>query len=307
MNGIERAEKWYDNILLPAIQEKFPELLGRIAFGIVGRGSECFGFDDDISLDHDCGTGVSLWLNDADEERFGFALMRFYNALHKQHFPVKSAASKLGYCEHGVTRISDFYRRHLGFPRAPECWQEWFYTPEYAFAEVVNGKVFRDDANEFSRIRDTIRRGFPADVQRKKIAGCAVMMAQSGQYNFDRCLKHGERAAAMMALTEFVRYGIMMIFLLNNTFMPYYKWMFRAARQLPRFNRSVDDLAKLLTADLKDDEKIDVIEKICADTVAALTALGLTSGKESYLEPHAFAVAATVVDPELREMHIMEM
>ena len=35
--------------------------------------------------------------------------------------------------------IGDFYRRHTGIPGAPRTWQEWLYTPEYAFAEAVNG------------------------------------------------------------------------------------------------------------------------------------------------------------------------
>ena len=306
MNGIERSEKFYREILLGELETQFPELLCRIAFGIAGRGSECFGFDDDISRDHDCGTGVSLWLNDDDEAQYGFALMRFYNALHKKYFPVAAAASRFGFQEHGVSRITDFYRRHLGFPRAPESWEEWFYTPEHAFAEAVNGRVFRDDCGEFSTVRRKILAGFPEDVRKRKIAYCAVMMAQSGQYNFERCLKHGEKGAAMMALHEFVRHGVRMIFLLNNSFMPYYKWMFRSAALLPQFSCEAKELEKLLTKNDPFEKKIAAIEKISSAVISALQMQQLSDAPGNYLEPHAFAVASTIGNARLRMMHIME-
>ncbi len=306
MNGIERSKKWFFEAVLPMLEKDFPQLLPRIAAGIAGRGSECFGFDDEISLDHDCGTGVSLWLTDEDEAQYGFALMRAYNALHKDDFPAKNSASKLGFQEHGVSRITDFYRRHLGFPKAPECWQEWFYTPEYAFAEAVNGEVFLDKAGIFSGIRAQIKAGFPEDVRKKKIAYCAVMMAQSGQYNFSRCLKHGEKGAAMLALDDFVRHGLRMIFLLNNRFMPYYKWSFRSASMLPQFSSTAIDLENLLTENSSNTEKIDTIEKISADIIAGLKAQKLSDASGNYLEDHAFAAASTIVNTQLRSMHIME-
>jgi hypothetical protein len=59
------------------LQEKFPGELPRIAAGIAGRGSECFGFDDEVSQDHDWGTGISFWLTEQDEREFGFKLERF--------------------------------------------------------------------------------------------------------------------------------------------------------------------------------------------------------------------------------------
>ena len=37
----------------------------------------------------------------------------------------------------------------------------------------------------------------------------------------------GDTVAAMLALDEFVRQAISMVYLLNRTYMPYYKWMFR--------------------------------------------------------------------------------
>ena len=41
---------------------------------------------------------------------------------------------------------------------------------------------------------------------KEKTDECLLLMAQSGQYNYARCLAHGERAAAQLAAGDFVRH-----------------------------------------------------------------------------------------------------
>ena len=53
-------------------------------------------------------------------------------------------------------------------------------------------------------------------------------------------------------------------------------------------------------------EKIDTIEKISADIIAGLKAQKLSDASGNYLEDHAFAAASTIVNTQLRSMHIME-
>jgi len=303
MNGIERARKWYFSTLHPFLEAEFPEVLPRIAAGIAGRGSECFGFDDDISRDHDFGTGVSLWLTCGDEEKYGFKLTRAYQKLYSAEYP-SSPRSAAGSIDHGVMRISDFYRRHLGFPHAPETIDEWLSVPESAFAETVNGEVFTDNSGIFTAIREKIL-NIPEDILRKKLAFRAVMMAQSGQYNFTRCLKHGEKGAAAVALHEFVTHAVPLIFLLNNRFAPYYKWMFRAMRQLPVLGELTDLLESLLVSGLSDKEKSGVIEDICAAVIKEFARRKLSEHPADYLEFHALAITEKIRDRGLREMHIM--
>ena len=292
------------------LEREFGEAAGRIAVGRAGHGSECFGYDDAISRDHDYFTGFQLWITGEDERAFGFRLERAYAKLRKEFPPDgdsdPTGSSALGDTEDGVSVIGDFYRRHIGFSGAPENWRQWLYTPDHAFAEAVNGAVFRDDLGVLSGIRETIRSGMPDDVRRKKIAARAVFMAQSGQYNYMRCLRHGEAGAAALALGEFVRNAAGMVFLLNHRFAPYYKWVFRAMRDLPKLGSCSDRLSALLTDGVSGEAKAGQIECLCAEIASELRAQGLSDRDDVYLEPHAFAVQSGIRDREVRELHIME-
>lgn len=306
MRGIDEARAFYLEYGQRMIREKFPEYESRIAVGLAGHGSECFGYDDELSRDHDFEKGFCLWLTDEDDLKIGVELSRAYRALPIERAKERSAmaGTKLG-----VHRISDFYRRYTGSPGAPESWQQWLSLPGYALAEAVNGEVWRDDMGLFSSIREEIRCGMPEDVRKKKMAAKAVEMAQAGQYNYSRCLAHGEQGAAMLALSEFVKSACEMIFLLNRSHMPYYKWCFRAMGELGRLSDLRDALEFLLTAENDapgQKIKAQVIEDICASVITELKEQKLTDGSWSYLEPHGFEIQERIELPAIKALHILE-
>ena len=308
MKMLEIARQWFEDEVNPMLKKEFPHLANRAAAGLAGRGSECFGYDDEISGDHDYQVGVWLWIDAADEREWGFALERAYKKLLKNHPPQQfaSASSLLGGTQRGVCVIEDFYRRHLGIPGAPEHFQEWLNIPEYAFAEAVNGQVFADGEGTFSRIRSIILYDMPEDVRLKKIAARLIGMAQSGQYNFERCCKHHEKGAAAVALGEFVKNAVSLIFLLNFRFAPYYKWQFRAMRTLPLLGELAQPLEELLVCELDMAKNSEKVEMICAKILEVLRENGMTNHQESYLEPHAFEVMKRIRSHALRGLHVME-
>ena len=174
--------------------------------------------------------------------------------------------------------------------------------PSYALAAACAGEIFYDGSGDMTGIRETLRTGMPEDVRVKKIAGHAVLMAQSGQYNVSRCRRHGEEAAARLACCEFVNHTLAMLFLLNERHMPFYKWAFRAAKELPKLSELIPTLEALLR---EPDE--DTIERVSAVVIEELRAQGLTDGGWDFLEPHAYAVMRRIQNPEIAALHIMEV
>ena len=303
MKGLEEAKALYEARGAEMIHTQFPELEGRIAVGLAGHGSECFGFDDELSRDHDFEPGFCLWLTDEDDLAFGTRLSHAYRELVAGAPAERSA---LGEKKLGVIRSSDFYRRYTGCSGAPESPEHWLALPSYALAEATNGEVWRDDLGEFSAVRETLLHGMPEDVRRKKIAARAVSMAQSGQYNYARCLAHGEAGAAQLALTEFVRSACSMAFLLNRAHEPYYKWCFRAMERLERLSELKEALEFLLVGENDSTLRQGVVEDICTQVITELRRQGLTDSSSDYLEAHAFEVQERIESHALRSMHIME-
>ena len=306
MAFLDEARQLYENRGKQMLHAEFPELEARIAAGLAGHGSECFGYDDELSRDHDFFPGFALWIDDETDQVAGVALARAYAKI----FPSRGGErSALANNARGVHTITDFYRRYTGSPGAPESWKQWLSIPEYAMAEATNGEVWRDDAGTFSRIRNTLLTGMPEDVRRKKIAARAISMAQSGQYNFSRCLRHGQTGAAALALAEFVQASCSMIYLLNRRHMPYYKWAFRGMEALGRLGDLREALEFLLTGE-QDEEGIalkeGVIEDICSAVIRELLAQHLSDVRADYLEPHAFSVTEHIENAQIRALHIME-
>ena len=305
MKGLELSRAFWEECGRPMVAEKFPEYAGRIAAGLVGHGSECFGFDDEISRDHDFAPGFCLWITEEDERLFGFRLFRAYAALPAEFRGVRLKESiAMGAGKKGVHTISEFYSAYTGREGAPEEWQDWLYTPSFYFAEATNGEVFSDPLGKFTEIRETILHGMPEDVRRKKIASCAFAMAQTGQYNYKRCLAHGEQGAAGLALSRFVEHSADMIFLLNKVHAPYYKWKLRAMRRLPVLGDRAGTLERLLS-DAAPEQKLLWIESVCADVIEELQAAGLAPPLGDYLEPYAYAINETIKNSEIRHLPVM--
>ena len=308
MQGLELSERFYEEYGKPMLEEQFADLLPYIAVGLLGSGSECFGFDDDVSQDHDYEPGFCIFLPDEDivDRRSAFLLERAYAKLPKSYMGYeRQKLSPVGGNRHGVLRISDFVMEKTGTRDGILTMAEWMTIPEQSLAEMTNGKLFMDGYGEMTRIRESLR-VFPREIRRKKLAGHLMNMAQSGQYNYQRCLRHKETAAAQLAVFEYVRSAMAVIFLLNDVYMPYYKWSFHALRQLPKLSLCAEVMEYLLTTDndASAEEKYNVIEGIVADVIDELIAQGLTKAVCGDLEKHAMSVNDGIQDAQLRNMHI---
>ena len=307
MKGLELSEKYFEEYGRPMLDAEFRDILPYLAVGLFGSGSECFGYDDEISADHDFEPGFCVWITEEDDKEFGFKLFRAYSKLPKEFMGVKCLEkSALGSKEKGIKTISEFYSAYTGRSGAPETLEDWLYTPSHYFAEATNGVVFHDPLGKFSRIRNEILTGMPEDVRLKKIASCALKAAQSGQYNYKRCISHGEIGAARLALDEFVRNCAEIVFLLERRHSPYYKWIFRAMKELPKLSFFSEKLERLLT--LPSDETLLTeltIEEISHEIIDEFKAQGITKATCNYLESHAYSINDKIENSKIRNLHIL--
>ncbi len=310
MKGIDISREYYIAYGEPMLRTQFADVSDRIAAGLVGEGSECSRYDDEISRDHDFDAGFCLWITRADYERFGFRLERAYSKLPREFMGLsRSYLSPVGGNRHGVIVIDDFYKKFLGSPNVPNSVERWLYTPSSSLASATNGEVFADNLGEFSRIRNELLRGYPEDIRLKKLAAHAVFMSQAGQYNYPRIIKRGDTGAAQLAVFEFVKHAISSVYLLNNKYEPYYKWVYRGMDGLPILGDIRHALAALTELDNEDTRpalKAEAIENIASLFAAEYKNQGLSDSDRPELEAHAYQIQNKISDIDIRNLHIME-
>ena len=310
MNGLELSRQFYLKYGAPMLHEQFPHLEGLVAVGLCGSGSECFGYDDEISQDHDFEPGFCLLLPDEAlvDRRAEFELERAYAKLPKEFMGFRrSPLNPVGGNRHGVMRTADFFMSKTGTPDGSLSLRDWLLLPEQSLAEATNGAIFRDDLGQVSAIRRALAY-LPEDVRRKKLAGNLLIMGQAGQYNYPRCLSRGETAAAQLAVGEFVQSAIRVIFLLNRRYLPYYKWSFRALRELPllsSLHRPLEGLISTGNTPAEAKSKQAVMEEICRAVFAELRTHGLSDWDGNEAEAHAYGVNGRIADGEIRNLHIL--
>jgi len=302
MRGLELCRRYferYGTLLLDSDTAPY------VTVGLVGNGSECFGYDDDVSQDHDFHPAFCLWVDDGAPAELFAELCQRYRALPSEFLGFRrQELTDGGEQRRGVLYTSDFYRSLLGLPKAPSTLAEWLSVPDYALATAANGEIFAGNGTDFTYIRNTLKNGMPRDVRLKRIARHLALMAQAGQYNYARCLKHGEPAAARLALSEFATAAASAVYHLNGQYPPFYKWLLRGLRDLPCLSEVHEPLTELLMS-INTVICTEKIEEVCYRILTELRRRELTEGREEYLDIHARRVMEKIREPSVRSLHVM--
>ncbi len=247
---IENNRRFYEEQVKPLIRNEFGEYEDRIATGIAGEGSDCFGYDDEISRDHDFGTGVCLWLTDEDMDKFGAKLDKAYNELVARKD--RSYYSDRLKERRGVMTVHDFYSNILRIDcNTKDCVltdEQWLLLDHSCLATAVNGEVFRDDPGEFSDFRRLLQNYYPERIRRIRIAEKMHDYSAALQVNYQRCMGRKDTVSAEVCRIKGMMAAMELYFLLEREYMPYYKWAYRALADLDKdgaFTARIDELAGL--------------------------------------------------------------
>ncbi len=305
---IKNSLRFYENKVAPLIEKRFSEYASRIAVGLAGEGSDCFGYDDLISRDHDFGTGVCLWVMEEDMEEFGYLLSIVYNEM-----AAKNGAGGLSQRlreRRGVMTVHDFYSNILGIDcDVRNCSisdADWRALDHSCLATAVNGRVFRDDAGVFTAFRNKLLAYYPDRIWRIRIAGELHRFSASVQVNYARCMTRGDIVAARICHAEGLRAAMELFFLMKRVYSPYYKWTFRRLEEMDEdgtFAGLVRNFSALTCAEAAwkgvrydadqlntADPVVTGAEKLAQQIVSMLRGHGFISEDDPYLEKYVNSI-----------------
>lgn len=283
--GLVISRKYYETCGKTMIAEKFPEYEGKIAIGLVGRGSDCFGYDDKISRDHDWGPDFCMWMTEETYREIGQALQKAYDELPEEFMGYKRAPHVNGRSRRGALCISEFYRGLVGAGVYEDI--DWKQAPDYGLAAAVNGKVFRDDEGIFTEYRSRLQQGYPEQILYLKLAESAARFAQSAQYNYFRMLEREDRVTAQMMLWAGIREAMKLQHYLEGRFPPHDKWLLRSLQESQE-GREITALLKQIQEAAEDESRVrELIKQLGAHFAMELYGRDLISDIDPYLDAHS--------------------
>jgi len=306
MHALELSKRYFNEIALPCFKEDFHEIYKYTAAGLVGNGSECFGYDDELSMDHDWGIDFFIWL--PYSESASVPIIREWKSRLFQKYPPDFIRKQT---QHGacidVMTIDDFYRSLIGFPNGPASISEWRKIPEENLAMSVNGAIFIDNSGDFSRIRKYLQNFYPEDLRKKRIAAKCIALAQTGQYNHLRTARRSDWVTLRHVLARFHDAAVSIVFLLNNSYRPYYKWAFRRMKELPVLGNAIAlHLQNLALANEFDEKGImfqhEEIECVCKFVAEELRRQDLSASHDEFLVTHGEEVQGKIKDESLSSL-----
>jgi prefoldin subunit 5 len=230
LSGLKLCRKYYEEYGAPMIAGKFSDYESKIAVGLVGKGSDCFGFDDKESMDHDFGPRFCMWVTRDTYEKIGEKLQSEYEKLPSEYLGIKRIETFHGRDRAGVFVIEDFYKDTIGeeIVNNPDDINLWLLANDYALAAAVNGEVFKDDEGIFTSYRNKLLEYYPKSVWYRKLAQACALFSQNGQYNLPRMRKRGQLVSAELAKAECMKQAMLIDYLLNRKYAPHDKWLFKA-------------------------------------------------------------------------------
>ena len=111
--------------------------------------------------------------------------------------------------------------------------------------------------------------------------------------------------AARLAMDQFIKETLRVVYLLNRKYCPYYKWMWRGLSTLPEDYGVGKLLKNLAKAPAIAEENQDLIEAVCLNIREELYRQDLSEESSGYLETQAIAVTKGIEDVSLRNLPIM--
>ena len=305
MKGLVLARKYYQETVYPAFRNAFPEEIGNMAFGLCGPGSECYGYDDEISRDHDWGPRVCIWIPEDLFRQRGEEMEQLYRDLPE---------SCCGYgtpkrIDHGVKRdgvisIPRFFFQFLGVPGPPNTVKEWVSLNEEHLSICTNGEVFDDFHGDFTSFRKALQDYYPRDVWLKKIVTRCFMFSQYGQYNLKRSLQRGEKLLSYYNCSMSIREAAALYLLLKKTYRPYDKWLFRMVRESGPEGADLFDRFIGIMETNENDGVLGLVEDTAAILISVLEGeLSCTVPlvrNTNFLQDYAFQIQGCIEDKALR-------
>lgn len=238
--ALQIAGDFFNEVVKPILTESFPAL--EYGAALIGPGSEVLGLDTPMSMDHDWGLRLFIFLQKDDEGAHATQIASILSHTLPSTFrgcPVAIATLTTtssvrsmemldamdGPVKHHVVplTVQRFCELHLGcMPLEGLSAAEWLSIPSHALGEVVKGAVYFDSTGEITELRKKLE-WYPRDVYLYMLAAGWQRIGDE-EHLMPRAGYVGSELGSSLIGSRLVRDVMSLCFLMERQYAPYAKW-----------------------------------------------------------------------------------
>lgn len=256
---MELNKRFYAEAVKPIIQSAFPCL--HYSAGLIDYGSDVLGYDTDVSMDHQWGPRLSVFLSPDDIEKTGSAL----DSVLSEKLPARFSGFSTNYSgtktdyirrmeitNEGTVKhlirihtIEEFIEQHLGIRIHEEIHPlDWLFFPQQRLLTISKGQLFHDALN-ISMIKEQLA-FYPDDIWFYLMA-CEWNKISVEEAFVGRCGEVGDDTGSRLITARIIQSIMNICFLQERQYAPYSKWFGTAFKEL----KSAKELASILKSAMR--------------------------------------------------------
>jgi hypothetical protein len=239
MPSLELSRMLFEEEIEPLMEKEFPGL--QYAAATLGMCSEVFGLDDEVSMDHEWGPRVMIYLSEQDNSQYS----KDVNQVFRKSLPMRFKGFNMMWRKPGVdvheTKQTILYHVYVGtvsdslsfsgIKALPLQEIDWLRVSEQHLLEFTAGVVYKDDSGELGRARELLAY-YPDSVLR------FLLMREwntvGGEwFPIGRIGPRGDELGLQIQVAKIVQRFMRIAFMVSKRYFPYKKWFGTLFKQLP--------------------------------------------------------------------------
>lgn len=237
--SLELSRLLFAEQISPILEREFPDL--KYAAATLGMCSEVLGLDDAVSMDHEWGPRVTLFLSEQDKAHYANEI----NQALQKLLPATFMGLPMIWRKPGVdihdTRKTALYHvwvttvaeslGHIGIKTLPPGDLDWLRISEQHLCEFTAGVVYHDETAELTRARDLLRY-YPDDIL-CFLLRCEWNAVGGDWFPIGRIGSRGDDLGLRIQTAKIVQRFMRIAFMVSRTYSSYKKWFGTLFMRLP--------------------------------------------------------------------------
>ncbi|MGE5681038.1 MAG: DUF4037 domain-containing protein [Bacillota bacterium] len=272
--GLQLNEQFYNGVVASLLKRDFQNLVYSAA--LIGYGSDVLGFDSPVSMDHNWGPRMQIFLSEKDFLKYGEVLTNYFSCSLPFEFmgfptnfspPRKDQTQTMQFkSSYPISHLIEIHtvhsymqmKRNLDIADIENITTaDWLKLEDQKLLELTSGQIFHDGLGELTRLRNKIS-FFPHDILLYRLAKLWKMI-QDEEAFVGQSVENETYMGAKIISARLAEHCIKICFYLDKKYIPYSKWLLPSFRKLNIYS----EVRPLVMEVLSENNPGQIEDKLC--------------------------------------------